>query len=145
MNGAVENNDLNTDAERCVGGLIGVLYYNGSVENSYSDGFVKNSRSNICIGGLIGKLNNASVTSCYTMSQVDCLDSATNGGLIGKSVGSSTSNIVTNSYWCPEISGVETSAGGTALTLDEMKTQSSYKGFDFKNIWIMKEYPEFNW
>lgn len=49
---------------------------------------------------------------------------------------------ISNSYWSPDFAGVETSAGGTSLTLEQMKLKSSYEGWDFENIWVMKEYPE---
>ncbi len=51
---------------------------------------------------------------------------------------------VENSYWSSESAGINTSAEGTELTLEEMKVQANYSGWDFEsgNVWVMKEYPE---
>lgn len=56
--------------------------------------------------------------------------------------GGGGTNKVTNAYWCPSLSGVESSDAGTPVEEEDMHKQATYKGFDFEKIWIMKEYPE---
>lgn len=60
------------------------------------------------------------------------------GGLIGSSSGT-----VTNSFWNTQSSGQVTSDGGIGKTTAEMKTQSTYTGWDYTNTWFppAQDYP----
>lgn len=121
-----------------IGGLVG--YNCGTIENVYSRGTVE-GHSNI--GGLVG-YNIGTITNSYTISKITAVEinSSGIGGLVGYNL--INKGTVTNSYWSKETSGVETSAEGTELTLTQMKTKSSYEGWDFESgtVWVMKEYPE---
>ena len=113
-----------------VGGLVG--YNNGSISNAYSTGNV-NGRD--YVGGLVGRNNGGSINRTYTISKVTGTGSDV-GGLTG-------SGSASNSYWTREKSIIPTSAGGTHVTLPDMKLQSTYSGWDFSNIWKMgTEFPE---
>lgn len=52
---------------------------------------------------------------------------------------------VTSCYWDMETTGQTSSAGdlATGLTTEQMKTKSSYSGWNFTNIWKIEEneYP----
>jgi len=56
------------------------------------------------------------------------------GGLIGLSEGAS----IFNSFWDINFSGQETSAGDEiGKTTEEMKTQSTFSGWDFSTVWAI--------
>ncbi len=128
------------------GGLVG--WNNGTINRSYSSGSVNGNQNSI--GGLVGQ-NQASINNCYSHANVSGASfigglvgnqgssgSITNsystgtvsggqkGGLLGSSGGS-----VTSSYWDTQTSGIATSYGGTGKTTAQMKTQSTYTGWDF--------------
>ncbi len=103
-------NNSNEDLER-VGGLAGCADIRGLISRSYSTGLVQvtnnGSGSVSAVGGLVGNLPGP-------------------GANAGDSV---------DSYWDTETSGTTISAGGTGLNTSQMKTQSSFSGWDFSNIW----------
>lgn len=114
---------------RKVGGLVGEN--RGTIKNSYSIGYVKGF---VYIGGLVGDNYAGSILNSYTMSEV---------------IGVGTTNVLTdsgtanNSYWIAKGEGIQSSSKGTEIkNLEDIKKQSTYLGFDFENVWIMKEYPE---
>ncbi len=101
-----------------IGGLVG--QNQGAINNSYS-------RVNVTgvnyVGGLVGYHGSGSITNCFSTGTVT---GGQKGGLIGASGGS-----VTSSYWDTQTSGIATSYGGTGKTTAQMKTQSTYTGWDF--------------
>lgn len=84
---------------------------------------------------------NGSVSNAYTISKV--VGNHRAGGLVGYKVSYDTTTI-THSYWSNEMSEVNTSGGGTCLSLEDMKKKESYEGWDFESgtVWVMKEFPE---
>lgn len=91
---------------------------------------------------MVGYLNKGvTITDSYTVSKVSKKYNSSYdiGGLIGKM---EEGAVVTNCYWSPDLAEIETNAGGTACTLDQMKQRTSYEGWDFDEVWIMKDYPE---
>ena len=108
-----------------VGGIAGVSY--GSIQNTFALGSVKGVES---VGGLVG----GNAYHAYDDSHGSILNSyAANvvkgeldvGGLVGFN-----SEMVESSYWNTEISGLDTSAGGTGLTTAKMMKFSSFAGWD---------------
>ena len=95
-----------------IGGLVGSADDHPSIINSYSSSTIVGTGTNT-IGGLIGSSNSSTITSSYFNS------SLYNGDLIG----SSTSDTITNSE---------------GLTEKDMLIESSYNGWDFTNIWNIK-------
>ncbi len=147
-NGTVSRSHANgtvTGAGNTIGGLVG--QNNGSVNNSYS-------RANISgasyVGGLIG--NNAGpVTNSYSTGVPTA--SGQKGGLSGYN-----GNTISGCYWDTQTSGIATSYGGTGKTTAQMKTQSTYTGWDYTwettngtndywTIWPTDNdgYPELYW
>ena len=152
--GAVTNGSL-------VGGLVG--YNEGSISNSYATGAINNAdnagglvgdnESSISnsyatgaisgtynIGGLIG-FNRGSISNSYAIGVV----SGTGGG-IGGLVGAS-SGTVTNSYYDYQTTGQSDTGKGEPKTTAQMKTQSTFSGWDFDTIWEVvggSTYPYFN-
>ncbi len=121
------------------GGLIGLTSPNTVISNSYSHCTVDGNQG---VGGLAGNLTSSSVNKCYSTGSVS--GSTSVGGLIG------LQGTATNSFWDTETSGQSGSAGGTGKTNEEMKTQSTFAGWDFENIWAMEShfnngYPSLIW
>lgn len=117
------------------GGLVGKTYANGVVNNCNSFANVTGYNYN---GGLIGQ-HLGTVTNSYSTGTVTSTmtDPTFYGGMIGDNTGT-----VTSSYWDMTTSGQSTSAGGTGKTTAEMKTQSTFTGWNFTTIWgIGSGYP----
>ena len=68
----------------------------------------------------------------------------TAGGLVGWNDGT-----VSGSYWDTNTTGQATSAGSaTGKSTAEMKQQATFVGWDFEDVWRIKEnraYPSFRW
>lgn len=125
-----------------ISGYVSGTGYVGSIAGAF-DGNLSNSWSNATIsgggstGGLLGSTTDESyntfIDNCY---YAGVLSGTTDGGLIETD---ETGGIfqVTSSYWDTQVSGQATSAGGTGKTTAEMKTQSTFSGWDFSSIWGM--------
>jgi len=128
------------------GGLVG--WNNGTINRSYTSGSINCNQNSI--GGLVGQ-NQANINNCYSHANVTganyigglvgnqgssgsiansysigTVSGGQKGGLLGSSGGS-----VSSSYWDTQISGQATSYGGTGKTTVQMKTQSTFTGWDF--------------
>jgi len=120
------------------GGLVGQNHA-GNISNSYSTGTV-NGGGSTTAGGLVG-LNGpyysggTTITNSYSTGHVS-------GDVVGGLVGSNAGTI-TSSYWDTQTSGQTASAGGTGKTTAEMKTQSTFVGWDFTGTWgiVAGSYP----
>ena len=110
-----------------VGGLVG--YNNGTISDSYSTGSIQGEYD---VGGLVG-LNENIVTNCYSTGLV--IGSGEVGGLVGYDWGGT----VSNSYWDTQTSGLTTSAGGEGKTIEEMRQQATFEGWDFTTVWAIEE------
>lgn len=121
-----------------IGGIVGK---GGSVGESYSLGTVEGTRY---VGGIAGSGN---VTVSYAMGTVRgvsyvggvvgygsvgysyAANVVRGDSLVGGLVGSADGNVA-SSYWNTEISGLDTSAGGTGLTTAKMMKFASFAGWD---------------
>ncbi len=110
-----------------LGGLVGVQS-GGVISNSYTSTAVTSAVSQDLYGGLVGD-NSGKITNCYACGAMN-VNPNQYGGLVGNNAGT-----VTNSFWDTETTGLSTSAGGTGKTTAEMKTQTTYTGWDFSTIW----------
>ena len=126
-----------------VGGLVGYNLW-GTITNCYSNGTVAGSER---IGGLVGyNFHQGTITKCYSSGSV--LGSGNNvGGLVGDNW---YTGEVTDSFWDIETSGQSSSAGGSGRTTAQMKTASTYLGWNGcgEIIWTIDEgndYPRFLW
>ncbi|MBU2504114.1 MAG: S8 family serine peptidase [Nanoarchaeota archaeon] len=113
-----------------VGGLLGVSS-SGKISNSYSlSSIVGKSFS----GGLIGDSISNEVTSSYFAGHLFLKSSAEHvGGLIGSSV----RDIILDSFWDTDKSGILISGGGVGMSTIEMKEKNTFSNanWDFGNIW----------
>lgn len=113
-------------ASNSQGGLVG--QNNGTISNCYSKATAYGYDA---VGGLVGYQGAGSTSFCYaTGSVTNAGNAGTKGGIIG-TMGAGT---VANSYWDRNTTGLTYSSGSTAAfgkTTTEMKTYSTYTGWDF--------------
>jgi len=137
------------------GGLVGVQDLSGgssgsaSVANCCNTGTVKTSgASKSCAGGVVGGqvLEGSASASISTSYSIGMVTGSSAGGVLGAAGGSSGS--VTNCYFLSDTanqavgSGTASTTASKALSDSELKTQSSYTGFDFTNTWTMNGYAQ---
>jgi len=137
-----------------VGGLVG---YNssGTISNSYATGNVSGSGSGSrSVGGLVGYNSSGTISNSYATGSVSGSDYVgslvgSNSGTISNSyatgsvsgriyfgglVGQNSSGTISNSYYNMETDRANTN-NGIGKTTAEMKTRSTYKGWDFGGTW----------
>ncbi len=139
--------NVNTHTYDRTGGLVGILHSGNRIRNSASHGSV-DGPAGASIGGLVGRIFSADVIIENSYST-----GLANGGAPGTDVGGligfkHADAQVINSYWDTETSQQAVSAGGEGKTTIEMKTQGTFIGWDFEDIWWMIEgitYPLHIW
>ncbi len=107
------------------GGLIGSSDFS-SMDNCYSTGNVTGTGA----GGIVGSTMMGSINHSYATGNVTGTYS---GGVIGSNMGTAV-----NSYWDKETTGQTTSSGSDpsyGKETGEMKTESTFVGWDFDNVW----------
>lgn len=107
-----------------VGGLLGA---GGTiaVANCYASGDVSGTDS---VGGLIGYMfSDGSTTNCYAIGTVS--GSSRTGGLIGYNEGP-----IAGCYYNSLNTG---NSVGTSTSLDDMRLQATYAGWDFDDVWAI--------
>ncbi len=129
-----------------VGGLTGVLgAYGLGINNCYSLCKIKVGDNSWGIGGLVGYNNGGNINNSYSAGNDTVgINSPENGALVGynwyQAIG------IKNSYFL-DISGRDNNLG-EPLTDSQMKQQASFAGWDFINIWTIREglnYPRLAW
>jgi hypothetical protein len=134
-----------------VGGLLGSNTIGGKISNCYSAVTVNGNEK---VGGLVG-YTKGSVTMCYSTGMV-ISEGQNAGGLVGER--NQSYGIVTGCFWDNETSGQSSSAGGTGLTTDQMKTAGAFLDADWDFLdetdngtediwWILegRDYPRLWW
>lgn len=132
--GAVKGVQSGLNVSQYVGGLAGECAET-TISLSYATGAVD---GHTMIGGLAGVCDTMMVSQCYAIGAVSGTEYV--GGLIGNSGATTTPD----SYWNTQTSGMAASAGGTGMTIAQMKQQSSFSNWDFttKPVWgIQGAYP----
>jgi len=146
-----------SSATCCAGGLIAEAYSSGTINNSYSRSSVTmtyNIYNQGAVGGLYGNdYSSGAKSNLYSTGVITMVSGSfpsSTGGLAGSNYTSTSS-----SYWDTQTSGWATSSGGAGVvgkTTAEMKTQSTYSGWDFSTIWaidsngvINNGYPYLQW
>ncbi len=112
---------------KAAGGLVGTNTYDGAIGDCYAMGAVQGVSQ---VGGLVGS-NWGTITCTYATGLVT--GESLRGGLIGEGT-----EKCTNSYWDTDTSGCSSSVGGLGVvgkTTDQMKTQATYAGWDFTEVW----------
>ncbi|MEE0762082.1 MAG: bacterial Ig-like domain-containing protein [Acutalibacteraceae bacterium] len=119
-----------------VGGIAGNLY-EGEVKNCYNIG---NMHSDGYSGGISGKTEGyednplGKIINCYNTGEITSTDYYS-GGISGVIYDSAE-----NCYYLDNISkGTESGYDDmTCCTLEEMKQQETFEGFDFETVWTME-------
>jgi len=117
-----------------VGGLVGNHYDNSTVSNSYSTGDVtRSSGTDTEFGGFCGNNYNSTIEYCYSIGSVSYTGTSdpTDKGFVGYNSGGT----YTNNFWDSEASNQSTATGATGKTTTQMKTQSTFTGWNFTTIW----------
>ena len=142
----------NIDCVACniAGGLIGATR-DATIKNSYSLVNINYGNSTGAnIGGLVGLVPAAESTSIERTSIINSYSSSTIVGTgtntIGGLIGSSNSSTITSSYFNSSLyngdlignSTFDTITNSEGLTEKDMLIESSYNGWDFTNIWNIK-------
>ncbi|WP_042169601.1 cadherin-like beta sandwich domain-containing protein [Paenibacillus gorillae] len=141
-----------------IGGLVGQSY--SAIETSYTEGNVHGLNK---VGGLVGEAIGSTISNSFAIGEVKA-DTASAGGLIGRSnqgtytnlyaagkiqggsavgglVGTRSNSTFTRGYWNPSTTGQILGAGSgtatglTGYTTAQMKSSSSFSGWDFSSIW----------
>lgn len=136
----------NIDCVDCevVGGLVGLLFSSNDIKNSYSLVNINYGNSTEAkIGGLVASTSsNTSIINSYSSSSIVGTGTNTIGGLIGYSEFSTiTSSYFNSSLYNGDLIGNSTSdtiTNSEGLTEKDMLIESSYNGWDFTNIWNIK-------
>jgi hypothetical protein len=139
--------------DRFVGGFVGANYIQSTIEDCYSRSDVIVTPDAEHFGGFAGRNENAAINKCYATGLVDYENEVTvhHKGFVGSCVEGSDYYMIYN-YWDMETSAQNSNLAdanaATGLTSTQMKTQESFQGWDFENIWIIKEdvndgYPSF--
>lgn len=157
---SIETYDINTNIEssyvianidcvdcEVVGGLVGSFSYSNAIKNSYSLVNINYGNSTeASIGGLVGSASSISdgpsIINSYSSSTIVGTGTNTIGGLIGSSNSSTiASSYFNSSLYNGDLIGSSTSdtiTNSEGLTEKDMLIESSYNGWDFTNIWNIK-------
>ena len=126
-----------------VGGIVGRAEYS-NISRSYSGASVYANSGDygeldyVRVGGLVGVISLSNISESYSVGSVTATSV---GGVV--SVGGLGGHVVTamysglTSYWNNITSGQATSVFGVRKNTTDMKTQSTYIGWNFTNIWAI--------
>ena len=151
------------DGSSGIGGFVGFnvsypqINAHAIIENSYSSSNVYADSQYVSIGGFIGESHGGTIINCYSVGYVSQNEGEFNGSFIGERSGSDESQInLTNCFWNTDTSGNIRGLGGdsnekigypsnvgewtlSGLSSADMKKKSSFKGWDFENVWTIEE------
>ena len=101
--------------------------------------------------GLAANFIGETIINSYYAGKIESTGT-TVGGLAGNTMSGAAGSMVppitaTSIYWDSEVSGVSTCNIGESKTTSDLKTQSTFDGWDFDDIWSMPEdgYPVLAW
>ncbi|MEX2634361.1 MAG: GLUG motif-containing protein [Balneolales bacterium] len=128
------------------GGLVGYNTSAGEIANCYATGNVTGDDR---VGGLVGgNRNSATITTSYAIGLVT--GGNRDGGVVGVN-----DQLITDSYWNTETTGVnrgagnDQSSGSVGLTTAQMTGENAFgsmAGFNFDGIWLLTEnYLALHW
>ena len=127
-----------------IGGIVGHINNTGTLRNCYFCG-VATIAGKVNYGGIVGEFADKAtkVENCYSVGQVIKADSAS--GTINDAFGSVAKSAVITSCYALKNGGKDFAGGTTTKmgpecgykTEDELKTQSTFSGWDFTQVWKM--------
>jgi hypothetical protein len=127
------NIDILSSAGSAVGGAI-LFALDSDINDSFAKGFVNATDSNPA-----GFVNFIMYTDLLNIYSAVALNVSPSKGLVSSALYS----LSTSSYWDEDVSGTTSSAVGNPLSTSQMKTQTSFSGWDFSSTWAIKNdnYP----
>ncbi len=139
---SVCSNTATVNAGSYAGGIVGRNY--GVVENSYNTACVNGCTliTSCYAGGVVGlNESNAAVENAYSTSTVTSIVNASSTKVLSGGVAGANSGSMTNCYYLSTMTKGAGTGNDTAtkLTLANMKSETSFAGFDFESVWIMGE------
>ena len=131
MNCYTDGNTTVTSQTFLVGGIAGYNDKFGIISNCYNTAAVTSGADRA--GGIVGVNDGGTISNCYNTGSVT---GSFTGGIASANYGT-----ISNCYYLNNITqGVGSGANTTVkCTLDQMKLQSTYVGFDFNTIWQMPD------
>lgn len=135
----------NVTGNNNVGGLIGMLFSNGLIQNSYAQGSV--SGNNLAVGGITGTLTSSTLENSYSTATINYIPGGPHptsyGGLVGRTTGSG--HIFTNNFWDTQSSGKSTGLGNTNVAGITGKTTAQMKTYEtFSSVWDIVKIENYN-
>lgn len=115
------------------GGLVGNS--TGTIANSYAIVTVNSAGTDV--GGLVGKTTMLGPTAPGTVSTSFAAGIVTGTGNTGGLIGTNSGSVDNKSFYDKTISNQNDTNKGIGKTTLELKTQSTFTGWDFENIWMM--------
>jgi len=135
-----------SDRNPYAGGIVS--YLRGTVKNCYSSVSVSVTYKNTSqyAGGIVGQLSYGTCQNCYNIGAVSVSSGTNKGGVVGQN----SSGTVTASYYNSDTTGCTDTGKGDPKTTAELKTQGTYSGWDFTDVWdidsgINDGYPFLRW
>jgi hypothetical protein len=118
--------DCSVIGQNNVGGLVGQMGYNSTLTSSISDCYCTGNVSGTdYVSGLVGVNKSSSITNSYSACNVTATTNA--AGLVSFNMNST----IANCFYDSNTSGQSDTGKGTPKTTAEMKTQSTFTGWDF--------------
>ncbi|ADK80339.1 GLUG motif-containing protein [Sediminispirochaeta smaragdinae] len=121
------------------GGFVGILLKDasGSITNCYATGDVNGANY---LAGFVGSIVDASlfIKNCYATGKIIGSESASHLGGFSGSPGN-----IDSCYYDTQTTGKNDTIGAAGVSTADMKTQSTFSGWDFDTVWAINadEYP----
>ena len=120
------------------GGIAGLNRFS-TISNCYNIGNVSASTRDSYAGGITGE-NSGTISNCYNTGNVSASIHSFNRPYAGGIVGDNSSTISNCYYLDIVLQGVGLGTDtAVKCTLEEMKKQDTFVGFDFESIWEMRK------
>lgn len=133
-NGTIENcyNTGKISGDNTVGGVVG-RNHKGTLKNCYNTGEVSGDYH---VGGVVGNTDHSTIIYCYNTGKVN------SKRYVSGIIGSTMYDTVTNCYYLKDtanggIDGSDVAGQAEVKTAAEFATQSTFKNWDFDNVWHM--------
>lgn len=144
------SNNKDSGYSTMAGGLVGINDACSRITNCYATGSVNSTNNGTCIsanisnsayaGGLIGSTGytnylGSTITNCYAtgdINSVSVMGTAYIGGIVGN--GEKSLVAIADCYYDSKNAA---NGAGIAVSLNEMKLQSTYENWDFEDTWII--------
>ena len=118
------------------GGIVG--YISGNITETYATGEISaetTADNDIAYAGGIAGLINGRISDSYTIGEASAVaDNCLVGGIAGY-----TSAAASSSYYAENNNYTAYQGGGTSKTIDQLRSQETYEGWDFTYTWKVSD------